>query len=190
MFLRAASSQRAFFVKIQKYRLSSVVICIRFQYDYPYRQQNQQKGWDRMKKRISGVGTVFFALLLAMLLGCGSKGGPDSVLGRYDGMELEYDDYTMEVDASENYIELKEKGKLEIALEGETSSGKWSLDGDELTVTLKNDSNEYAGVLQDGWLILDLQDLVYTFKSGNAGGSVLSRLKNVENGVAVYNGDE
>ena len=136
-----------------------------------------------MKKWRSGAVTALLtALVLTALTGCGSKGGEDSALGRYDGVELEYDDFTMEVDASENYIELKEKGKLELALEGETSSGKWSLDGDELTVKLKNDSNEYAGVLQDGWLILDLQDLVYTFKNenGTGNGSVLSRLKDVE----------
>lgn len=131
------------------------------------------------------------ALLLGMLAGCGSKGGPDACLGRYDGVELEYDGYTMEVDASENYIELKENGKLEIALEGETSSGKWSLEGEELTVELKNDSNEYVGVLEDGWLILDLQELIYTFKNDSyKSGSVLSHLKDVKNGGSVHSDDE
>ena len=134
------------------------------------------------KRRPHAVAALLTALALTTLAGCGSKGGADQYLGRYDGVELEYDDFTMDVDADENYIELMENGKLEIALEGETSSGKWELDGEELTVKLKNDKNEYAGVLQDGWLVLDLQDLIYTFKNenGTGNGSVLSRLKDVE----------
>ena len=74
---------------------------------------------------------------------------------------------------------------------GETSSGKWKLDGEDITVELAHDDNEYEGVLDDGWLVLDFEEMVYTFyKEGGENSSVLSRLKAVENGEIVYGGEE
>ncbi|MBO4903102.1 MAG: hypothetical protein J5518_09945 [Lachnospiraceae bacterium] len=138
--------------------------------------------------------TVLFACLIAgcmALAGCGGKKSTDPNVGHYDAVGLEYDGFSLDTDADENYIELKDKGKLEIMLEGETSSGKWSLDGDEISIKLAHDSNDYTGVLDGGYLVVDLQGLVYTFyKEGGASGSVLQRLKDVENGVPVYAGKE
>ncbi len=142
------------------------------------------------KKHYAVITVILAAMTLSVLAGCGKSAKNDPYVGLYEGAELEYDGYAMDVDAEDNYIELKDNGKLEIALMGETSSGKWKRDGDDITVELAHDDNEYEGVFEDGWLVLDFDEMVYSFyKEGGENSSVLSRLKAVEEGEIVY-GDE
>lgn len=107
-----------------------------------------------MKKIIS------IALLLAMLLTlCACSSEPDPNEGMYTASTYEYAGFKL--NAEGEWLELKSGGKLTIFLLGEEYSGRWTRDGENLTI--KQGGYEYSGTVKDGVIVLDLDGLIYTY---------------------------
>ena len=64
--------------------------------------------------------------------------------------------------ADGEWLELKAGGKLKMMLLGDEYSGKWELDGTNLTITQAGDT--YYGTLKDGVIVMDLAGLTYTYE--------------------------
>lgn len=96
------------------------------------------------------VGVMFFG---------NSTGVDEAVLGTYKIVEGDYGD-TAE-DAEDDYIELLEKGKAAVCLLGDEAEGKWKLEEDALT--LKVNKEELTGTLADGIIVLEYEDVAYTY---------------------------
>ena len=101
---------------------------------------------------------VLAILLVVLLISC-IAGGSDPNIGLYNGVSYTHDG--VEMSAAEEWVELKSGGKLEMSLMGDEFSGKWEVDGEDLTVIQAGDS--YYGTLKEGVLILDLDGWVFTY---------------------------
>ena len=122
------------------------------------RQKKQKSG--KKKSRLGliiGI-VVAVALLFTMFGGGGDSDDPN--LGVYNGVSCSYGGF--EMSAEGEWIELKSGGKLKMNLMGEEYSGKWELDGEDLTVTQAGDT--YYGTLSNGTLVLDLSGMIYTYE--------------------------
>lgn len=122
------------------------------------RQKKQKSG--KKKSRLGliiGI-VVAVALLFTMFGGGGDSDDPN--LGVYNGVSCSYGGF--ELSAEGEWIELKSGGKLKMNLMGEEYSGKWELDGEDLTVTQAGDT--YYGTLSNGTLVLDLSGMIYTYE--------------------------
>jgi hypothetical protein len=110
------------------------------------------------------------AILLAMALllsasACGKDEDPHA--GKYIGIAAEMMGMEMpmsEVYDGENYLELKSGGKGTLTLEGDSYKVKWSLEGEDLTVTV--DGEDSDGTLKNGVISVDFMDmgLILTFE--------------------------
>ena len=109
------------------------------------------------KPVIIGAAVVAVLVLLLTLFGGGDKNDPN--LGRYNGISCTY--AGMELGAEGEWIELKSGGKLTMMLMGEEYSGKWKLDGEDLTVTQAGDT--YYGTLSGNVLTIDLSEVIYVY---------------------------
>ena len=98
------------------------------------------------------------AVVGVMFFGNGTK-VDEAVLGTYKIVEGDYGDTAK--DAEDDYIELLEKGKAEVCLLGDEAEGKWKLDED--TLTLKVNKEELTGTLADGIIVLEYEDVSYTY---------------------------
>ena len=90
-----------------------------------------------MKKLIALLLT--FAMLLP-LAACGGAADPNA--GKYIGVSAAVGGFSKpmsDIYEGEGWIELKSGGKLKMNLMGEEYSGKWELDGQDLTVTQAGD---------------------------------------------------
>ena len=107
---------------------------------------------------------ILFAaiMLLSLLTACGG-GAPDPNAGLYKfsgamGYSLkeyaEMADMTEEEAADMIQIELKDKGVVDLIFDGETTSGKWSLDGE--TLTFDDNGQTITGTLKDGVMEIEL----------------------------------
>lgn len=117
------------------------------------------------KSRMIGLAVIIVLLLLAagMVLLGGSK-SDDPNLGRYEGVSRVV--LGMELGTEEEWIELKAGGKAQIRLMGEEYSGKWTLEGEEFTLTQHGD--KFPGTLKDGVLTVDFSGMLYTFAREDA----------------------
>ena len=107
-----------------------------------------------MKKIIS------IALLLVMLFTlCACSSEPDPNEGMYNASTCDYAGFTLSAEGE--WLELKSGGKLAIFLMGEEYSGRWSRDGENLTI--KQGGYEYSGTVKDGTIVLDLDGVIYTY---------------------------
>ena len=104
-----------------------------------------------------GVGAFF---LLKDGFGSGGKAtGADvdpAVLGVYGAVDEDGNEIKGE------WLELKEKAKGELRLDGEKYNFKWELDGEDLTIIQAKD--EYTGTLIDGEIILDINGDIFTYR--------------------------
>ena len=122
------------------------------------RQKKQKSG--KKKSRLGliiGI-VVAVALLLTMFGGGGDSDDPN--LGVYNAVSCSYGGF--EMSAEGEWLELKSGGKLKMNLMGEEYSGKWELDGENLTVTQAGDT--YYGTLSNGTVVLDLSGVIYTYE--------------------------
>ncbi len=122
------------------------------------RQKKQKSG--KKKSRLGliiGI-VVAVALLLTMFGGGGDSDDPN--LGMYNAVSCSYGGF--EMSAAGEWLELKSGGKLKMNLMGEEYSGKWELDGENLTVTQAGDT--YYGTLSNGTVVLDLSGVIYTYE--------------------------
>lgn len=102
-----------------------------------------------MKKIISLLLTLTFIFALCA---CGAT---DPNLGRYNGSQIDIMGWMdmSEVFEGESYIELEADGEGTIALAGESASLTWTLDGEDITITIEEVDS--TGTLKDGVLTLD-----------------------------------
>ena len=110
-----------------------------------------------------GLIAVLAVALIVGLISCIAGGGGkknDPNLGVYNGVSCTY--AGMELGADGEWIELKSGGKLKMMLMGEEYSGKWELDGEDLTITQAGDS--FYGTLRNGVLTLDLSGVIYIYE--------------------------
>ena len=153
-----------------------------------------------MKRMQKQLGLILGVVMAVSLIGCG-KSEPDPNSGLYEAQSAEMMGMSMDVsDMFENGVslELKDGGKAVIDLDGETGKMKWTLEGDSFHA--EGGGVELDGTLADGVLTLEnmmdmgLNMTLVCKELANAAGdsgysapeSVLERLKDVENGIAVY----
>ena len=117
------------------------------------------------------------AILLALamlftLAACGEKDNDsDPNLGRYEGTTIEGMGVTMnfsDIYEGENYVELKSGGKCVMTLEGDAAEGTWTLNGENITITIEGIDS--TGTLKDGTLVVDFMEMgmPMTFVKGGA----------------------
>jgi len=104
------------------------------------------------------------ALLLAMtmlfgLVACGSK-DDDPNLGKYLCTSCSVDGEAL--DTADQWIELREGGETAVFLQNVEYGGKWSLDGEELTIL--HGGSEYLGTLSEGVIYIEISGIFYTFQ--------------------------
>ena len=113
-----------------------------------------------MKKFLS---CLLAALLLLSVVGCSSgddKNDPN--LGVYTAKTAEYSGFTLSVDEffEKGFtIELKSGGKCKLTADGESASGKWTLDGTAFHVT--GGGIDCDGTLENGVLRLEYDGVVF-----------------------------
>lgn len=108
------------------------------------------------------VALVF--ILVSMLGGSGTASAGGDVLGRYEGVRCFVDG--IDIGAEDEWVELKSGGKARLHLLEDTYNGKWTLDGEDLTITESGD--EYYGTLRDGVMTVDFYGMSYTFAKEGA----------------------
>ncbi|MBR6451811.1 MAG: hypothetical protein IKS87_03830 [Lachnospiraceae bacterium] len=141
-------------------------------------------------RRVPGraaVTAIVTVLSLTLLAGCGGKKQNDPNVGLYEGVSMTYSGVDLDLDAEDNFIELKDNGKLTIRLEGEEENGKWTLDGEDIVI--KVDGEEYEGTLTNhAYLDVDLEGVTFSYyREGGemASSTLLSRLKRIADGEDV-----
>jgi len=122
------------------------------------RQKKQKSG--KKKSRLGLIIGIVVAVAILFTLFGGGGDSDDPHLGVYNGVSCSYGGF--ELSAEGEWIELKSGGKLKMNLMGEEYSGKWELDGEDLTVTQAGDT--YYGTLSNGTLVLDLSGMIYTYE--------------------------
>ena len=119
------------------------------------------------KARGKKGGTVVFLILAALVviaalifIFLSVKGGTsvsdDSVLGLYSAQKAESSGFSISIESmwKDGFtIELKEKGKAEINVDGQKGSAKWTLDGNAFSI--KGSGIDCAGTLSNGVLTLE-----------------------------------
>ncbi len=121
------------------------------------------------KKALKFWGVLLAAVLVCSLLaGCGG-GEPDPNLGIYKAVACQVMGFEMDYEG--DYVELKKGGKATICLMGETYNGKWSLEGESLTITQKG--SEFTGRLVPGAMFVDFSGMEYTYLMDGADISAL-----------------
>lgn len=112
-----------------------------------------------MKKTACKLLSLFLSLVLvcSLLAGCG--GEPDPHAGIYNAVACEAMGLALGYEG--DFIELKNGGKAAIRLMGEDYKGKWTLEGDVLTITQQGDV--YSGRLTPGAMYVDFSGVEYTY---------------------------
>lgn len=111
-------------------------------------------------------------ILLALMLvftfaACGGGGGGESAdpnAGIYTLTSASMSGISLspeELYTGESYVELKDNGKCTVCLDDESVSGKWILEGTDLTITTE-DVDSY-GTLQDSVIVVDLFEMGMDF---------------------------
>ncbi|MGM9554711.1 MAG: hypothetical protein ACI3V2_10425 [Faecousia sp.] len=122
-----------------------------------------------MKKNIA---LLLVLVMVFTLTACGGGKDNDANLGKYVGATVEVfgeDVNISEIYAEgENYIELRSGGKCVFTLDGDSASGKWKLDGNDIVLTIEDVDS--TGTLKDGVLTIDFmgEGITMTFVKDGA----------------------
>lgn len=103
-------------------------------------------------------------VLASMMGSFGTASADKALLGRYEGVSCFVEG--INIGAEDEWVELKSGGKAKLHLLGDTYNGKWTLDGESLTMTESGD--EYYGTLRDGVITVDFYGMAYTFAKDGA----------------------
>ena len=118
-----------------------------------------------MKKFLSFLLVV---LILMLAVGCSSGDKADDPnLGLYTAKTAEYSGFTVSVDQffEKGFtIELKSGGKCKLSADGETASGKWTLDGTKFHVA--GGGIECDGTLENGVMSIDYDGVTFNLIKG------------------------
>ena len=119
-----------------------------------------------MKKILS---LMLAALLLLSFAGCSSSDDEnDPNLGVYTAKTAEYRGLTVEVNQffEQGFsIELKSGGKCKLTADGESASGKWTLEGTKFHVN--GGGIDCDGTLENGVIRLDYDGVVFNMVNEN-----------------------
>ncbi len=100
---------------------------------------------------------VLFCFVLTMsLVGCGEAGEPDPNAGVYNATAVEMMgmSFTAEDIFEEGFsIELLSGGKAKLAMDGDSDTANWTLDGDRIEIS--DGETTLAGTLANGVMIID-----------------------------------
>ena len=127
--------------------------------EMPALPKNSKKSGGNQKIRLGLIAVLVIALVVG-LFSCIGGSDDDPNLGLYNGVSCVYSG--LELGAEGEWIELKSGGKLSVMLMGDEYSGRWELDGEDLTMTQAGDT--YYGTLKDGVLVLDMGGIIYTYE--------------------------
>ena len=117
-----------------------------------------------IKKLISAM----LALVLCLCLcACGAE--PDPNLGMYNAVSCQA--LGMDMDYEGDYVQLNKGGKAAIRFMGEDYRGKWTLEGDALTIIQQG--SEFAGKVVGGAMYLDFSGIECTYLMEGAEESAL-----------------
>ena len=120
-------------------------------------------------------------LILSMLLSLAACGGEeDPNAGKYIGVSAAVGGFSMpmsDIYAGETWIELKSGGKGTIMLDGDDYKIKWSLEGDEFTLTVQGVDS--VGTLKSGDIVIDLMDMGCVMTFEKEGGSIAEKIGNM-----------
>ena len=120
-----------------------------------------------MKKSIA----LFLLLILgiATLTACGGNqvDPNDPKLGKWNAVSVSMMGITMDIEEAfenETSFELKANGSCAIDIDGEKGNGKWTFEGDEITI--KGGGAEFNGTIKNGIMTLEESDtgMEITFK--------------------------
>jgi hypothetical protein len=121
-----------------------------------------------MKRGFRKILSVILVLaMMCSLAACGSGGKDlDPNLGKYIGYQIDimgWEPMDSVYDGGENYVELKSGGKGTFCLDGSSTKIKWTLDGEDLTMTAEGE--DCTGTLKDGMITTDFfgYDFTMTF---------------------------
>ena len=126
---------------------------------------------------------IALLLALAMLLSlaaCGSSAEEDPNVGKYIGVSAAVGGFSMpmsDIYPGETWIELKSGGKGTIMLDGDDFKIKWSLEGEDFTLTVQ--SVDSVGTLSGGDIVIDLMDMGCVMTFEKVGGSIADKVPNV-----------
>jgi len=67
----------------------------------------------------------------------------------------------VDIGGGTDWVELKSGDRITVCMEDEEYNGKWTLDGEEITITQAGDT--FMGTLSDGVLVVDFSDLICTY---------------------------
>ena len=115
-----------------------------------------------------------FLLALSMLLSlaaCGGCAEEDPNAGKYIGVSAAVGGFSLpmtDVYEGETWLELKSGGRGTIMLGGDDFSIKWSVEGEEITISVQGEDS--VGTLKNGAVVVDLMDMgcVMTFRKEGA----------------------
>lgn len=121
------------------------------------------------KKKKPAIFVFGFIAALVILLVCilafgGSEDSSDPNLGRYECISCMAMD--IELGGEGDWLELKSGGKVTVCLDGEEYNGKWTLEGNKITITQSGDT--FEGTLSNGIAVLDFNDLICTYAKDGA----------------------
>ena len=114
---------------------------------------------------------IAFLLALMMLLSLAACGGGseevDPNVGKYIGVSAAVSGFSMpmsDIYPGETWIELKSGGKGDIMLDGDSYALKWTLEGEDITISLEGVDS--VGTLKNGAIVVDLMNMgcVMTFQ--------------------------
>ena len=120
-------------------------------------------------------------LILAMLLSltaCGGEEDPNA--GKYIGVSAALGGFSMpmsDIYPGETWIELKSGGKGTIMLDGDDFKLKWSLEGEDITVTVEGVDS--VGTLKSGNIVIDLMNMGCMMTFEREGGSIADKIANM-----------
>ena len=117
-----------------------------------------------------------------------SKGDDEEILAKYTAVYVEIEDSSFRVEdlfAGETYIRLKEENEGKLMVDGESTSFKWKLKGEDLTITTEDD-DEYEGTLEDGIITIEIDDVTFTFATK---GTKVREPKNLVSGGGIVGPD-
>ena len=101
-------------------------------------------------------------MLLALLAACAGEADPNVGLYKLSGaMGYSLEEFaemagmTEEEAADMVQMELKDKGVLSLTFDGETETGKWSADGE--TLTIEDAGESITGTIKDGVITIEIE---------------------------------
>lgn len=108
-----------------------------------------------MKKMRGILGAVIAVMMsVVVLAGCGGKAEPTGYEGHYESVSGEMMGITLTGEDIAGWaIDLKEGGKGTMEVEGESAGMKWTLEGNQVTVSVEGE--EMVGTIEGNQLVFD-----------------------------------